>query len=157
KGTEAIAAARRAFGELRINLSLYLLDAVLVGPGLAILISMIRAGATRYSASFVAPAPVHSVWGQVVTLLAVMLLGDFISYWRHRLEHTRLLWPAHAIHHSDTEMTWVTLLRFHPVNRLTTQCIDIGGLVLLGFPDWSLVAYVMLRHYYGEFIHADLP
>jgi sterol desaturase/sphingolipid hydroxylase (fatty acid hydroxylase superfamily) len=73
------------------------------------------------------------------------------------MEHTRWLWPAHAIHHSDDEMTWMTLSRFHPVNRLTTATIDIGFLALLGFPDWALVANEILRHYYGEFIHADLP
>lgn len=54
-------------------------------------------------------------------------------------------------------MTWLTLSRFHPLNRLTTMIVDVGFLALLGFPHWALVANVMLRHYYGEFIHADLP
>jgi sterol desaturase/sphingolipid hydroxylase (fatty acid hydroxylase superfamily) len=156
KGAEAVAAARRALGELRVNLSLYALDALLVGPALAILVSAIRSGVTRYSLSLIEPRA-WSLIGPGGTLVAVALAGDFIAYWRHRLEHTRWLWPAHAIHHSDAEVTWLTLVRFHPINRVTTQCIDIGGLALLGFPEWGLVAYVMLRHYYGQFIHADLP
>jgi sterol desaturase/sphingolipid hydroxylase (fatty acid hydroxylase superfamily) len=156
KGAEAVAAARRALGELRVNLSLYLLDAVLVGPALAVLVSLIRSGVTRYSLTLI-EARNWSRLGPAATFVAAALAGDFIGYWRHRLEHTRWLWPAHAIHHSDAEVTWLTLVRFHPINRLTTQCIDIGGLALLGFPDWGLVAYIMLRHYYGQFIHADLP
>jgi sterol desaturase/sphingolipid hydroxylase (fatty acid hydroxylase superfamily) len=87
----------------------------------------------------------------------VVFVGDFASYWRHRLEHTRWLWRTHAIHHSDTEMTWLTLVRFHPLNRIVTMVIDVGVLALLGFPAWALVANVIVRHYYGEFIHADFP
>ena len=83
--------------------------------------------------------------------------GDFVGYWRHRLEHTALLWPGHAIHHSDTAMTWTTGLRFHPINRLTTALIDTSVLALLGFPVWALIANNLVRHYYGLFIHMDLP
>ena len=61
-------------------------------------------------------------------------IGDFFSYWRHRLEHTRLLWPAHAIHHSDTDLTWLTIGRFHPIDRVVTCTVDIALLALLGFP-----------------------
>ena len=54
-------------------------------------------------------------------------------------------------------MTWLTLSRFHPINRVTTAVIDTFVLALLGFPTWALVANNLVRHYYGEFIHADLP
>src|SRR4030095_12957580 len=96
-----------------------------------------------------------SVWdvvGRGPTMFAVVFLGDFFSYWRHRLEHTRLLWPAHAIHHSDTEMTWLTLGRFHPIDRAVTAGVDIALLALLGFPDLALVFHEIVRHYYCEVI-----
>ena len=35
--------------------------------------------------------------------------------------------------------------------------IDTSLLAMLGFPTWALVANSLVRHYYGEFIHADLP
>lgn len=92
----------------------------------------------------------------VVALLAVFL-GDFIGYLRHRLEHSRLLWPAHVMHHSDTDMHWLTLHRFHPLNRLTTVIIDSSALVALGFPPWAIVFNGLFRHYYGMFIHANVP
>ena len=92
-----------------------------------------------------------------MTFFAVVFIGDFVSYWRHRLEHTRWLWPAHAIHHSDTQMTWLTLARFHPINRATTAVVDITALTVLGFPEWALIANQLVRHYYGECIHANLP
>jgi sterol desaturase/sphingolipid hydroxylase (fatty acid hydroxylase superfamily) len=156
KGREAIDAARRAVAEVRFNLTLYLLDAVFVAPVLAVAVTVIRSVVKGYSLGIVR----EDAWvivGQPLTFVAVVFVGDFVSYWRHRLEHTRWLWPAHAMHHSDTEMTWLTLSRFHPINRATTTCIDVACLAILGFPAWALVANELVRHYYGEFIHADLP
>ena len=156
KGREAIAAAERARKEVSINLWLYALDALFVGPLTAVVVQLIRVTVGGSPLEVVTP----SLWASVpvwVTLLAVIVLGDLISYFRHRLEHTRTLWPSHAIHHSDTEMTWLTLSRFHPLNRLTTMFVDTTFLAVMGFPQWALLTNVLVRHYYGEFVHADLP
>ena len=156
KGDEAFAAARRARAELRINFSLFVFDALLIAPLIAVLVEVIRGTVSSQVLMAISPERWSSI-GTPGTLIAVAFIGDFASYWRHRFEHTRWLWPAHAVHHSDTDMSWLTLQRFHPINRLTTSAIDITVLAMLGFPDWALVANEMLRHYYGEFIHADLP
>jgi sterol desaturase/sphingolipid hydroxylase (fatty acid hydroxylase superfamily) len=155
KGRAAIAAGRRALPEIRLNLWWYFLDAVFVAPVVGLAVTLIQAVVTRYSLE-ITTAHTWEALGRPVTFIAVVFLGDFISYWRHRLEHTRWVWPAHAIHHSDTEMTFLTLARFHPINRLVTTAIDVGFLALLGFPAWALVANVIVRHYYGELIHVDL-
>ena len=83
--------------------------------------------------------------------------GDFVGYWRHRFEHIRWLWPSHATHHSDVNMSWLTLERFHPINRLTTFIIDSTLLLIIGFPPFAIITTNLIRHYYGYFIHADLP
>jgi sterol desaturase/sphingolipid hydroxylase (fatty acid hydroxylase superfamily) len=156
KGREAFAAARRAAGQVRISLWLHCLDAVFMLPVMALMISTIsalvqHAGLNRFQSG------IWTSLGDFPTLLLVLFLGDFEGYWRHRFEHTRLIWPSHAIHHSDDEMTWLTLDRFHPINRLTTTALDSTFLVLLGFPAWAVLANTLVRHYYGYFIHADLP
>ena len=156
KGREAVNAAIRAVAEVRLNLAFYFLDALFVVPVLAVMVATLRFVVTEYSLAIVNDAFWSSA-GRVVTFIAVLFIGDFISYWRHRGEHTRLFWPAHVIHHSDTDMTWLTLSRFHPINRITTAAVDVFCLALLGFPGWALVANNLVRHYYGEFIHADLP
>ena len=156
KGREAIAAARRAAGEIRVNVALYAIDVLLVAPVLAVGVTLLRAG-MRDGGLALVDEGVWNALGRTGTFVAVIFLGDFCSYWRHRLEHTKWLWPTHAIHHSDTEMSWLTLSRFHPVNRLITTSVDVACLALLGFPSWALVANELVRHYYGEFIHADLP
>ena len=156
KRGEAWTAGRRAAREVRINLGLYFIDALLVLPLLALVTGGVDLAMRQFHLILVPPA-FWEVIGEYPTLLLGIFLGDFIGYWRHRLEHTSWLWPTHAIHHSDTEMTWLTLDRFHPINRLTTTVIDSTFLLALGLPAWAAVANTLVRHYYGYFIHADLP
>ena len=156
KGDAAYAEARRALAQLRINLSISVFDAVLVVPLLVVIVELIQRTVAWQGLILVSPGRWTPV-GTAGTLIAVLFVADFESYWRHRLEHTHWLWPAHAVHHSDTEMSWLTLHRFHPINRITTTALDAAFLAVLGFPDWALTTNVIVRHYYGEFIHADLP
>ena len=156
KGKEAIEGTKRARHETSVNLRLYLLDALLFGPVVVVVVQVIRWSVSGSPLELISPQSWNSL-PVALTGIAAVFFGDFISYWRHRLEHTRTLWPSHAIHHSDTEMTWLTINRFHPINRLTTMSVDIAFLAVLGFPQWALVANVMVRHFYGEFIHADFP
>ena len=156
KGREAMDAAARAIAEVKLNLAFYFFDALLVAPVLTVIIAAVRFVVTDYSLA-VGTEQFWESLGYSVTFVAVLFFGDLVSYWRHRIEHTRWFWPAHVIHHSDTDMTWLTLSRFHPINRVTTAAIDVAFLAVLGFPTWALVANNLVRHYYGEFIHADLP
>jgi sterol desaturase/sphingolipid hydroxylase (fatty acid hydroxylase superfamily) len=156
RGVSALRTARNAAGEIRINMMLFVFDVLVVSPLLGVAAGLMgaamqRAGLSLFHPDFWAHAP---QW--LVGFLAIFA-GDFIGYWRHRLEHTPPLWPAHAIHHSDTAMTWTTLFRFHPINRFSTVLIDGAVLALFGFPPWALILNSLVRHYYGMFIHMDLP
>ena len=128
-----------------------------MGPPLALAIGIIARTVDHYSL-VVTPDWVWSSLGPFVTLGLTVFIGDFTSYWRHRLEHTRWLWPTHAIHHSDTEMTWLTGNRFHPGepagdNRRRQHL----SWLLIGAPPWAIAVNELIRHYYGEFVHADVP
>jgi sterol desaturase/sphingolipid hydroxylase (fatty acid hydroxylase superfamily) len=104
-------AARVASIEARTNLILFAFDIVFVTPALLAITGLF----IRWN-SLVLLQPAQ--WSALpVLLIAVIAVfaGDFIGYWRHRLEHTNALWPGHAIHHGDTAMTWTTGLRFHPL------------------------------------------
>src|SRR4029453_761312 len=110
---------------------IHVFDTILVAPLIALLVNLMRQGISAYGLAVLD----ENVWSSLprwLTFAAVVFVGDFASYWRHRLEHTRWLWPTHAIHHSDTEMTWLTGNRFHPVNSFTTAVIDNTVLALLG-------------------------
>jgi sterol desaturase/sphingolipid hydroxylase (fatty acid hydroxylase superfamily) len=94
---------------------------------------------------------------ELLLLVLALLIDELTVYWRHRAEHSPLLWPIHATHHSDEAMTWLTLLRKHPLSQLFGTAIDSIPLVLLGFPAWAVAASALIRTWWGYFIHADLP
>ncbi|MFO7856860.1 MAG: sterol desaturase family protein [Paracoccaceae bacterium] len=154
---------RRIFGDLRrglpeigLNLQIMAFNVAFVVP-MVVTLSTFLSGTVRQNGLSLVPA---EVWAQMpVWLVAAIAIaaGDFFGYWRHRLEHTAVLWPAHAVHHSDTAMTWTAIERFHPINRVTTFLFDSLGLLLLGLPPFAIIANALVRHYYGAFIHADLP
>lgn len=151
-----IADIRRVWPETRLNLELIAFNAFFVAPLIGIASTALANLSQAYGLALIAPG----TWAKLpapLVIFIVIFVGDFVGYWRHRLEHSVLLWPSHAVHHSDTEMTWLTLERFHPINRVTTFVIDSSALVLLGAPPFAIVANNLVRHYYGFLIHADLP
>ncbi len=156
KGRRFVDDTRQAVPEIRVNILLFIFNTIFIVPLLAIFATAMKNGFTVLGIHSVG----ESVWAQLpsfIVIFAAIFVGDFIGYWRHRFEHSTLLWPSHAIHHSDTRMTWFTLERFHPINRLTTLALDTASLLLLGFPPYAVIANGLVRHYYGYFIHADLP
>jgi sterol desaturase/sphingolipid hydroxylase (fatty acid hydroxylase superfamily) len=155
-GREAFTKARNARGEIITNLSLCLFDIIAMTPVFGILLALVGA-AMQHAGLILVRTDFWTHTPPVLLAFLAVFAGDFIGYWRHRLEHTSALWPAHAIHHSDTRMTWTTLFRFHPINRLSTVLIDTAFLALLGFPPWALFINNMVRHYWGMFIHMDVP
>ncbi|MFN3994131.1 MAG: sterol desaturase family protein [Tabrizicola flagellatus] len=156
KRSAVFADMRRAAAETGLNLQILVFNLIVVGPMIVILSQALVWIVYSQGISLIN----SSVWIGVPALPVMLLgifIGDFVGYWRHRLEHTRFLWPSHAVHHSDTEMTWLTLERFHPINRITTFVIDTSALLLLGLPAEAVIANNLVRHYYGFLIHADLP
>jgi sterol desaturase/sphingolipid hydroxylase (fatty acid hydroxylase superfamily) len=154
KGRAAIADARSSLGEARINLVLTLLGQ-LTGPLVTLFVlGLIEVLKTR--GLHLTPPRLWDLIGQWPTLLLAIVAGDFIGYWRHRIQHTKWLWPAHAVHHSDTRLNWLSLERMHPVDQFGSA-LDTVLLSALGFPFWALAGNVFVRHYYGYFIHADVP
>nr|WP_281500710.1 sterol desaturase family protein [Kordiimonas marina] len=92
-------------------------------------------------------------WAVLILAVAV---SDLIAYWVHRVMHISWLWPVHAAHHSDRAANWLTLIRFHPLNRFIAVGLSALVFVPLGFPVWSVVASNWIRHFYGYFIHANV-
>lgn len=146
---------KAALPETRINLVLSVVDQLAIGPAVGVFVAWLSTTARTRGLQLETPA-LWAAIGPAPTLFATVFVGDFIGYWRHRAQHSKWLWPAHAIHHSDTRMTWFTLERMHPVDRFGSA-LDTVILAALGFPLWAQAANVLVRHYYGYFIHADVP
>lgn len=56
--------------------------------------------------------------GYAIQFLVLILVADFLAYWRHRAEH-RWFWPVHVVHHAPHELHAANDLG-HPVQVLFT-------------------------------------
>jgi sterol desaturase/sphingolipid hydroxylase (fatty acid hydroxylase superfamily) len=99
------------------------------------------------------PVALLPLWAQGAILLAAM---DFVGYWSHRLFHGRALWRFHAIHHSSTELDWLSAARLHPVNDVLTRLIQIVPFLALGAAPAALAGAIPVLTFYAIFVHADL-
>ncbi|MDJ0836299.1 MAG: sterol desaturase family protein [Acidobacteriota bacterium] len=89
--------------------------------------------------------------------LEMLVFGDFLGYWIHRLFHAPRLWPFHAVHHSSTGLDWLSSVRVHPVNDLLGKVLRVVILLCLGFPLNALAAYVPFLVFYALLLHANVP
>ena len=94
------------------------------------------------------------VWAQATLAL---LAADLLGYWSHRLFHRGRLWRFHAIHHSATELSWLSAVRVHPVNEIVGHAVRALALVALGFRIDVLVGVVPFFPLYALLLHANVP
>ena len=149
----AIAALRRVRRESATNLALVTLNYLVIAALLTPLTNHVDAQLRLLPA-------LADTWTQLPELLLLalaLLIQEFTIYWRHRAEHSPLLWPVHATHHSDEAVTWLTLLRKHPLSHIFSNLVDSIPLVVLGFPAWTVVAVTLIQTWWGYFIHTDVP
>jgi sterol desaturase/sphingolipid hydroxylase (fatty acid hydroxylase superfamily) len=155
KGKRAITDGRAATAETKSNIVLYVVDQLTVAPTFVLVASAFSLW-IHPPGSEVPGAAFWTAVGPVGSVALALFLCDFIGYVNHRIYHTAALWPTHALHHSDTHLTWFSLIRQHPIDRIGSL-IDLLGLILLGVPEWAILIALPIRHYYGHLIHADLP
>jgi sterol desaturase/sphingolipid hydroxylase (fatty acid hydroxylase superfamily) len=88
---------------------------------------------------------------------AIFLVGsDVIMYWSHRIFHRPTMWKYHAVHHSSTDLDWISAARFHPVNiALGSVAADVI-LLLAGISPNALVILGPFTIAHSAFVHANL-
>lgn len=89
--------------------------------------------------------------------LIVIVIGDFLGYWTHRLNHRfSPLWQLHAIHHSAEVVDWLTAVRIHPLNDVFSKGLKVIPILLLGFSPIAAELYMPVLSSYVALIHANL-
>lgn len=99
------------------------------------------------------PLSLQPLWLQAIEMV---LIADFVDYWTHRFVHSPKLWPIHAIHHSPSELSWLSSARVHPFNDLLTRTGQIVPLVALGYSAKAVVILVPFLTFYVMFLHANI-
>jgi len=86
----------------------------------------------------------------------VFVAGDLLSYWQHRLFHTKPAWPVHAVHHSSERLDWLSATRFHPFNEIGAQLIFVAPLIAVGLSPAAFVVLAPFTATYAVLLHANI-
>ncbi|MDX1293735.1 MAG: sterol desaturase family protein, partial [Hyphomonas sp.] len=111
KGKAALVWSSDLTESVRVNTALMLINSALA-PVIALSLGPLQAILDSGGVWRLDPAVWQALPAWLVVVLAVMM-ADFSDYWVHRLMHTKWLWPAHLVHHSDTVMNNTTSVRMH--------------------------------------------
>ena len=99
--------------------------------------------------------PEHLPWG--IQLLLAVVVGEFGSYWWHRLIHEwEPLFRLHATHHSAPRLYWLNATRFHPLDSIPMYAMHVVPLTLLGVSEPVLVGFTVWSLVHGFFQHANI-
>jgi sterol desaturase/sphingolipid hydroxylase (fatty acid hydroxylase superfamily) len=93
--------------------------------------------------------------------IPISVLGmDLVSYFWHRANHAVLfLWRFHQAHHSDSDYTVTTALRFHPGELLLALPLRLLTVVVLGVPIVGVIVFevIFALANFCEHGNIDLP
>ncbi len=93
----------------------------------------------------------------VVQVLMVIVLGDLLEYWTHRLTHSvPWLWSLHAIHHSPVRLSTLKAGRHHTVYFLARGLVAWFPLVVLGASPELILWQVAALGATGVLSHANV-
>jgi sterol desaturase/sphingolipid hydroxylase (fatty acid hydroxylase superfamily) len=94
------------------------------------------------------PLPVQAV--------LILVIGDFLGYWGHRLFHRGAFWKFHAVHHSSAPLDWLGAVRVHPVNDAVMRVLTTLPVVALGFAPKAVAGIVPVLTFMAILVHANL-
>jgi sterol desaturase/sphingolipid hydroxylase (fatty acid hydroxylase superfamily) len=96
-------------------------------------------------------------WPILAQLALAVLIGDFFSYWAHRLCHSNtLMWRIHALHHSSERMYVFASARNHPLNVMLTYVALTCPVVLLGASPEVMALHSVFNSLVGMLQHSNV-
>ena len=132
---------------------------VLVNLILSVYVYYAVTATNKFVSSISIPAIETSFWSQqpyVLKVGATLLVYDFVIYWAHRTLHHRILWPAHAVHHSDSQLHFLTWSRTHFLEHfvIATSLAFATAITGLAPANAFLLVPIMAIHQY--YVHSNL-
>lgn len=81
-------------------------------------------------------------FGFAIYILAMLMINDFLVYWRHRAEH-KWFWPIHRVHHSPRELHAANDIG-HPLQTIPNFLFVWMPLSLIQMPGPATPAFIVL-------------
>jgi sterol desaturase/sphingolipid hydroxylase (fatty acid hydroxylase superfamily) len=126
----------------RHDLLLTIMNALVVAPLVTALslafVALVRGGLPWIVLPKIGALP---RWGAIVAVLVVM---DFCNWAVHLANHrVRMLWRFHELHHSQEDMSVLTVFRTHPLIHVSYLLALIPGVVLLSNGALSVTVLIL--------------
>jgi sterol desaturase/sphingolipid hydroxylase (fatty acid hydroxylase superfamily) len=107
------------------------------------------AGGVTVAATRTWPVPLRALLG--------VLVYDLVLYAHHRLHHRlHALWPFHAVHHSQAQLSLFTTARFHVLEKVLARVMIFPPLVFLGLTQTETLLTAWLVAWHTRFYHANI-
>lgn len=113
----------------------------------------------EFYASIGIPSIPADIWLTMPTWLLAIFAAfayDFANYWNHRLMHQPLLWPVHAIHHSDPDVNGLTSYRVHMLEALVMAVSYTLMLSWLGLPKDAIGMGAVILALHNIYVHINV-
>lgn len=92
----------------------------------------------------------------LVQFALCVLVADLAQYGVHRAFHAiPFLWRFHKVHHSVETMDWLAGSRLHLIDVIVTRGLVLLALLVAGFAQEAVYAYLALVSFHAVFIHAN--
>lgn len=141
--------------EWRVDLSYYFFSHILVQ------FILIAVTASTQTVDALIASQALKTWIQALPVwlqfLLAVFLADLFQAGLHRIyHHVPWLWRFHAVHHSSRHMDWLAGSRVHLVEVILTRSAVLLPLVVLGFGQEAINAYVILVGLQAVLAHANV-
>jgi sterol desaturase/sphingolipid hydroxylase (fatty acid hydroxylase superfamily) len=98
-----------------------------------------------------------SVLPKPAQILIGFLLVDFLDWLHHLIRHkVPWFWYFHTIHHSQRRMNMFTDFRFHVVEFLIAEPINLFPMFVLAFEPPEAVTFLVFHMFFTRFYHANI-
>lgn len=103
-----------------------------------------------FSTSYISELPT------VLHFIIFFVVLDFFHYWQHRFLHECPgFWAIHKLHHSATEMNFITVTREHPLDKAVNVLFFTFTAIITGVPEEHYVSFAILSSAYGMIKHSS--
>lgn len=100
---------------------------------------------------------IYLIDSKPIQYLIYVIAYDFLFYWKHRLSHTLdWWWELHKIHHSATELNFITSNRLHPLDEVLNKIFMCLPLAVLGIPVTDYLLLTVIHRTHRMLIHSGL-
>lgn len=93
----------------------------------------------------------------IVRALVALLIYDLANYAMHRWMHSNhWLWPLHAVHHSDTDMHFLSASRAHLFEWIAVFPVTAAAAFFCGLSMTDVAFLGLLREVHQFYVHSRL-